>query len=54
MVSVDDGSLRGGGSKLKTTIWAHAKKVLLTIKDHDEVYNHVSHFHFFFKNADYI
>lgn len=27
MVSVEDGSLRGGGNKLKSTIWAHAKRV---------------------------
>lgn len=27
MVSVDDGSLRGGGGKLKNLVWEHAKKV---------------------------
>lgn len=29
MISVGDGSLRGGGHKLQDLIWAHAKKVRL-------------------------
>lgn len=29
MISVGDGSLRGGGHKLQELIWAHAKKVRL-------------------------
>jgi prolyl 4-hydroxylase len=31
MISVDDGSLRGGGNKLKNSIWAHANKVRIPI-----------------------
>ena len=32
MISVEDGSLRGGGSKLRNLIWDHANKVRIPIQ----------------------